>query len=264
MGLLYFAGAQGAVWLLAIAAGLTQYELYTLWKKLDMQPLVYAGSIAGALCILTGHYLPKAPGFDGTLTAFGIATVAFACTTLRNTGADYFKKTLIPTLAGLFMIAFTFSFLANLVSDYVQVNLERTGLLMGVWVIAVAKFADVGALLTGKFFGKTKFAPTISPKKTWEGVVGGLLTSAVVGVALLLIFKNAFPRDFSPLIAVIIAIPVAIAGITSDLIESVFKRMANEKDSGKIIPGIGGVFDLTDSLMLASPVAYALFRLILM
>jgi phosphatidate cytidylyltransferase len=139
---------------------------------------------------------------------------------------------------------------------------EQTGLLLMIWLIAVSKFCDVGALLSGLALGRTKMAPEISPKKTWEGAVGGVLIAAGVGAALAHFLAPSYPPGFTPLTAALIALPVAAIAIVSDLIESVIKRRADTKDAGRAIPGIGGIFDLSDSLILTAPVGYIAFSLL--
>ena len=120
----------------------------------------------------------------------------------------------------------------------------------------VAKFSDVGGLLIGSWLGKNKMAPQISPAKTWEGFAGGVATSSVLGFALVLLLRDYFPQNFHPWVAALCAIPIAALAAFSDLIESVIKRQAEVKDSGKSIPGIGGAFDLVDSMLLSAPVAF--------
>jgi phosphatidate cytidylyltransferase len=104
-------------------------------------------------------------------------------------------------------------------------------------------------------------SPVISPKKTWEGAVGGVLISMGIGAFVAWLARDHFPAYITPLYAALIAAPIAIVGVVSDLIESVIKRRAAIKDSGGIIPGIGGVFDVSDSLILTAPLGYFLFRL---
>ena len=122
----------------------------------------------------------------------------------------------------------------------------------------VGKFCDVGGLLVGSWLGKHKFAPKISPAKTWEGFIGGIATSAILGYMAVHFLPDFFPAAFKPWIAAACAIPIAAMAALSDLIESVIKRQAEVKDSGKSIPGIGGAFDLVDSLLLSAPVAFIL------
>jgi len=134
-------------------------------------------------------------------------------------------------------------------------------LLLCLWIVAVAKFCDTGALLTGMAIGRHKMSPQISPKKTWEGAIGGVLISMGIGALVAWLARSEMPPHMTPLVAALIAMPIAILGIVADLVESVLKRRANIKDSGRTIPGIGGMFDLSDSLILAAPVGYYLFRL---
>ena len=107
--------------------------------------------------------------------------------------------------------------------------------------------------------GKTPLS-VISPKKTYEGAIGGIVVSMLVGMILLGLFRSHAPEGFNLFLAAIIAIPISVASIASDLVESAFKRQAEVKDSGNIIPGIGGIFDLSDSLILTAPLGYLLFK----
>jgi phosphatidate cytidylyltransferase len=160
-------------------------------------------------------------------------------------------------VVGVLYIPFMLQFLvAILMRDGDSGN----NLALCLWVVAVSKFCDVGALLTGLAIGRHKMAPTISPKKTWEGAVGGVLVSSGVGAAIAFLAAGRFPAGLTPPVAAIIAVPLAITTIVSDLIESAVKRRADTKDTGALIPGIGGAFDLTDSLILTAPVAYFIFQ----
>jgi phosphatidate cytidylyltransferase len=134
-------------------------------------------------------------------------------------------------------------------------------LVLCVWVVAVAKFCDVGALITGLAIGRHPMAPQISPKKTWEGAVGGVAVAAGIGALVAWLGRSCLPLAMTPSRAAILAVPLAVVAIVSDLLESVFKRRAVIKDSGGAVPGIGGVFDLSDSLILAAPVGYFLLGL---
>ncbi|RRK01497.1 phosphatidate cytidylyltransferase [Opitutaceae bacterium TAV4] len=185
-------------------------------------------------------------------------------------------ETLGWTLFGILYVPFLLQYLTNILligSGFYNTYLGSsaalfraapyTGLFLAVWVIATSKFCDVGALLTGLACGKHKMAPVISPKKTWEGAVGGVITSALVGAAIAYFCARWLPTTFTPLLAAALAVPIAILGIVSDLVESIIKRRADTKDSGATIPGIGGMFDLSDSLLLTSPAAFILFSLFL-
>jgi len=114
---------------------------------------------------------------------------------------------------------------------------------------AVIWIADSGAYFTGKRWGKRKLAPTVSPGKSIEGVLGGLTLVAVYVLALYFIYDQPFPL-FAGLVSALI---IGIVSVGGDLYESWLKRQAGIKDSGKILPGHGGVLDRIDSLLAALP-----------
>jgi phosphatidate cytidylyltransferase len=122
-----------------------------------------------------------------------------------------------------------------------------------IWLLIVIFANDTGAFYTGTFFGKHKLAPNISPNKTIEGSMGGIATAMVLGGIFSLVFFDSFHL-------VLLTIPcsflVAVAGQIGDLFESAMKRAANIKDSGRILPGHGGMLDRIDGLLLAVPVLY--------
>jgi phosphatidate cytidylyltransferase len=109
---------------------------------------------------------------------------------------------------------------------------------------------DTGAYVAGKTIGQRPFASHVSPRKTWEGTIGGAATAVVAG-ALLAVALGA-----SPLLGVLAGLVIAIAAVLGDLAESVLKRAAGAKDSGSLIPGHGGMLDRVDSLLFAAPAAW--------
>jgi phosphatidate cytidylyltransferase len=127
------------------------------------------------------------------------------------------------------------------------------GTLWIIWLLIVIFANDTGAFYTGTFLGKHKLAPNISPNKTIEGSMGGIVTSMVLGFIFSLVF-------FDSLHLALLTIPcsflVAGAGQIGDLFESALKRAGNIKDSGRILPGHGGMLDRIDGLLLAVPVLY--------
>ncbi|WP_028024343.1 phosphatidate cytidylyltransferase [Enterovibrio calviensis] len=116
--------------------------------------------------------------------------------------------------------------------------------------------ADTGAYFSGKRFGKRKMAPSVSPNKTVEGLIGGLIASVAVTLAA----ANYFSIPFSslPMLGVV-ALVTSFASVLGDLAESMFKRVAGVKDSGSILPGHGGILDRIDSLTAAFPVFTVLY-----
>jgi phosphatidate cytidylyltransferase len=125
---------------------------------------------------------------------------------------------------------------------------------------------DTMAYLVGSFIGRTPFSK-ISPKKTWEGTLGGIfLTVLLLGWTASSLFDQLMPAGLSqPVSSIhwyILALLAAIAGTAGDLLESKFKRMAGIKDSGSILPGHGGYLDRFDSLLLATPIVWIYLRVI--
>ncbi|MDP6987064.1 MAG: phosphatidate cytidylyltransferase [Phycisphaerales bacterium] len=125
-------------------------------------------------------------------------------------------------------------------------------------IIAIVKMCDTGAFFVGCNFGRHKLIPWISPGKTWEGLAGGLLTA--VGTAVLLAFASERWLPMEPVIpigaAVLLGLLFGFAGQCGDLVMSVFKRDSGLKDTSSVLPGLGGVLDVFDSLLLVAPLAY--------
>lgn len=126
-------------------------------------------------------------------------------------------------------------------------TLIRHGVEYLIAVLLIVWFADGGAYFAGKSFGRVKLAPSISPGKTWEGVVGGLVLVAVLAITVAVWQK----LDIAVLLPFFLA--VAAISIVGDLTVSMFKRTAGVKDSGSLFPGHGGVLDRVDSVAAASP-----------
>ncbi|MEM9701881.1 MAG: phosphatidate cytidylyltransferase [Planctomycetota bacterium] len=129
-------------------------------------------------------------------------------------------------------------------------------------LIAAAKCGDTGAYFTGRLLGKRKLIPRVSPGKTWAGAVGALVWSAIGATLWLWLAGPAFGRGETLwLRAVPFGAAVGLSGLFGDLVESVLKRDAGIKDAGSLLPGMGGVLDVLDSLLVAGPVALAFWTL---
>jgi phosphatidate cytidylyltransferase len=188
--------------------------------------------------------------------------IVFAIRLLGERTLETRVESFASTLFGLVYVSVMLQYLVAIITPVPGDTVSPDGrLLLCLWLVAVTKFCDTGALLTGMAFGRHKMSPQISPKKTWEGAVGGVIISMGIGALVAWLARDVFPPHMTPLVAALMAAPIAIVGIVADLVESVFKRRANRKDSGQTIPGIGGMFDLSDSLILAAPIGYYFFRL---
>lgn len=152
--------------------------------------------------------------------------------------------TLIPFLIG------------TLVLRFYQYNVnEYQGLYLLLYVFLLVWGADSGAYFAGRAFGKHKLAPKVSPGKSWEGAIGGVMTSAIIAVIFLQSTpENVFGRELNTAAFVVLSVVTVAVSILGDLSESMFKRQAGIKDSSNLIPGHGGILDRIDSLTAAVPV----------
>jgi phosphatidate cytidylyltransferase len=112
---------------------------------------------------------------------------------------------------------------------------------------------DTGAYFAGRTLGRRKLAPRVSPGKTWEGAIGGLISSLVGGFVAHALLAPAYLPPMSPAQVVLLALPGAVLGQFGDLVESMMKRSVGAKDSGTLIYGHGGVLDRLDALIFAAP-----------
>ena len=263
-------GEVGTMWILTIAAVCTQFEIYAMLGRLGFAANRISGLATGAFLVPMGYYIEGA-GMDAL--AVGALMMSGAAMLFPQAQRGMYVKRLLPTFFGLVYVPFLLHYFVRILQTSGEMPPGTTmsfGLFFCLWLLAVAKFSDIGALLVGKMIGRTKMAPSISPGKTIEGLVGGIAASAGIGALLPWILQNYRPElvsfegvNFDPGSAAILALPVAVAAVIGDLIASVLKRLANIKDSGGAIPGIGGMLDLTDSLILAAPTGYFLLLALL-
>lgn len=132
------------------------------------------------------------------------------------------------------------------------IETQRVGLEYIFFGMIVILATDTGAYFSGRFFGKNKLWPEISPNKTIEGAVGGMLLATTLGV----VFHLIFPVHESTMIVAVVALLSSAVGQVGDLVESAFKRHYHVKDSGKLLPGHGGILDRFDSWLFVFPFLY--------
>ena len=153
------------------------------------------------------------------------------------------------TLLG-FVLLFLFYRLASVLLDP-----SWKGLTLAYTVVVVSKCSDMGAFLAGYFLGRRKLIPKVSPGKTWWGAAGGLLLPAGAGAAAFLLLEVG-----APFAGALFGLVIGFATILSDLSESLLKRCAGVKDSAALLPELGGVLDMIDSLIFAAPAGYLMLR----
>ena len=255
-----FFRTSGALVLVTVISVLTLREFYALMHGAGYDPFDKFGLILGGLITL-GPWLQARYGWPTELF-LPAAVIVCSVRLLGERTPETRVGSLVSTVIGLVYVPVMLAYLVAIITPLAQDTITADGrLLLCLWLVAVAKFCDMGALLTGVAIGRHKMSPQISPKKTWEGAAGGILFSMGIGALIAWLARGQFPAHVTPLAAAMIAIPVAVLGIVADLIESVIKRHANMKDSGGAIPGIGGMFDLSDSLILVAPIGFYFFRL---
>lgn len=173
----------------------------------------------------------------------------YAYTTFEDVAVSVFAGALVP---------FGFSIFIRL-RDMFQI--EQFGIYLIFYGLICALATDSGAQLAGMAFGKHKMSPNISPKKTVEGAIGGLIFSLILNAVAIILYNRLadFKMDeFAVTVLLAACLPVSFLGMMGDLSASVLKRNFGVKDFGKIFPGHGGVMDRFDSSMFTLPVTYAL------
>ena len=163
---------------------------------------------------------------------------------------------IVYTIAGFIYVPWLWSFLTRILF---MRGMDQSSYVHGVpwllFVVAATKMTDSGAYVVGSLIGKHKMIPHVSPGKTWEGMIGAVLGALVGGMAVYWGYGEQ-RMDFSTLHAIVLCLVLAVACVIGDLAESVLKRCLSAKDSGRMLPGIGGALDLVDSLLWTAPVFY--------
>ena len=258
-------GLTGGILLLIFVAALTQYELYKLMELLHYRPYKYT-SIAVSILALCKNYF-RSEGIcelNCTISALSVATVLFALSTVLSHNPKSLLTAFLPTIFGTTFIVTAFALPISFIkTTALYTGSPQVAIALILWIVVVTKFSDIGGLLVGSKWGKHPLAPQFSPKKTYEGLAGSIVFSLLSGLVLSQIYIHYFqcwPNCFGILKIYIISSMLSFFALISDLIESGFKRLANQKDSGRTIPGIGGIFDLTDSLILTLPLGVILIQ----
>lgn len=247
--------------LLGLVSVLAAVELVRLFPAAVRPPIIVA--VPAVLTpIVAAWYTPVQVGFVPALPAASSAwePILFALTAVLMAAilvelARYQGPG--AAVQRLALTAFAAVYLGVLGSVLARLRwLDADGFVLALAVF-VPKAADVGALFAGRAFGRHRMTPLLSPKKTWEGLAGGLLLSAGTAAG----FHAANPVFAGGLLeASAFGLVVGGAGVLGDLAVSLVKRDAGAKDASNTIPGFGGVLDVIDSVLFAAPVVYLWFR----
>lgn len=259
-------GGFGLLILLVVVLPLAVVELARLFTAENVRPYRF---IAGTACaaLVVHAFLTQFPTFKqiaASALAFIIVFVMlFAALrrALERQTSDAIVRMAGTVLATLYLGGLAWFLVAIRVKQSDHFSGHTLKLL---FVLLVVKFADIGAYFGGRAFGRHKLIPWLSPGKTWEGLICGLLTAGAVGAAMAPFISESRPgvTGLEWHSAVIFGIILGGIGQLGDLLESLMKRDADVKDSGSSIPGFGGILDVIDSPLVASPFAYLLFSLL--
>ena len=262
--------------LIAIPALISLWEYFALLKAGGISHHRGMGLVVASILIGLNFWLLRCPAMakpllEGGGTIFGVEAALFALFTMalflreygRNDPGRHTAEAISFTLFGVVYIPWLFLFMAKLL--YLTPRDAAgftTGQYLVLFVVAVTKFTDVGAFLCGSLFGHTPFFPNISPKKTWEGIAGGIALGVFLGIMVFRFFGDHLP-PFSLAMVCALSFVLSVAGVAGDLAESLLKRSVHSKDSGHVLPGIGGGMDLIDSLLFTMPLFYFLLQFLL-
>jgi phosphatidate cytidylyltransferase len=238
-------------WFTLLAAGWgagAVHEFYGIVKhSRGLSPLTYFGMLWVVLFIVSHYFdqIPNPVNLDPRYLLLTIAIILPLVILLWRRGKENAFANWAWTVAGILYIGWLLSF-------YVELRSLADGRGWVFLAILTTFASDTGAYFTGRAIGRHKLAPYISPKKTWEGVVGGVLGAIVASVVLSFLLSL-------PLLwwgAIIAGILISVIGQLGDLVKSLFKRNMAIKDSGNVLPGHGGLIDRMDSLAFAGVLVY--------
>ena len=244
------------------------YEFWFLCRRVGAKPDVVVGyaAVAALFVVFFSNWIELL-----YLIVPLFIAAALVAEMLRGAPFDKMILSVGSTVLGVFYVAFLGSHLIGVRTGFVEpgISFAGPGLLWTYWVgdaylshtlsthmlsffFLVLMGSDTGAYYTGRALGRHKLAPTVSPGKTWEGAVGGMVASLLVAAASHYWF---FPELSLPA-ALALAALMNVLGVLGDLTESALKRGANAKDAAQILPGHGGFLDRLDSLLFNAPLLY--------
>lgn len=242
----------------ALAFGAGLFEFFTLTKKLELKAdasIAYLGAAAFFVAFL----------FDAPAKApdFLILTVVFFLIAALITQTFRFQKDFSKmltgigvTVLGVLYVAFLGGFIVSMRVGFENTLVPFLSTKLLAFFFFVVMGADVGAYYVGKNFGKHKLIPKVSPNKTWEGVIGGLILSSIFAA----LASAWFFPELSYKLSIPLAIVMSLIGVFGDLAESAMKRGSDAKDAASILPGHGGLLDRLDSLLFNAPILYYFAR----
>jgi phosphatidate cytidylyltransferase len=261
--LIMYAGGAPFVVLILAAALLGLSELYAAVESRGDRPVRALGYVAAAAIILGMQYMPADGRIPFAAFTLGLVTIAALATQIfrEESDASSHITNAATTLLGVVYVVWLFGFfilLRNLDAPALKAAVGegfrgRTGLLF--MVLACTWMTDTGAYFIGRFLGKRKLAPAVSPGKTIEGSIGGLAAAVIVGLIVALWLHMPAWKGL------VLGALIGVTGQVGDLCKSVMKREVGIKDFGTLLPGHGGVLDRFDSLLVTVFISMCFFTI---
>jgi phosphatidate cytidylyltransferase len=263
-----FSGYEVGFFLLIASIGLVGlWEFYSMLDNKRLPNFKMIGMFCGLVFLSGSFYYFSKVGpahcydFEMSVLLF-FMLVVFGRQMFQKTRDISPLETMAYTLFGLLYVLWLFNFITKIVYVVPHLPGRVTGHFYVLYLIVITKFSDMGAYLTGSVIGKHPLVPHISPKKTWEGFFGALFFSLLGSYAMLALM----PQKLSLINywhGTVLGLLLGFAAIIGDLAESIVKRSCDVKDSGKMLPGIGGALDLIDSLLFTAPLLFFYMRLVI-
>lgn len=243
-----------AIAVLALAAGL--FEFFSLTKKLELKADAGVAYLGAAALVVAFIFDAPAKAPDLLLLTLALFVIGVLISQTFRFQKDFSKMLtgIGVTLLGVLYITFLGGFLISTRIGFENIPGLSTDLLLFFFIVIFG--SDAGAYFAGRAFGKHKLAPSISPGKTVEGLIGGFVAAAGFAALCTFVFFPELPYKFS----IPLAIVMAVVGVLGDLAESAMKRGSGTKDAANILPGHGGLLDRLDSLLFNAPILYYFAR----
>jgi len=256
----------GALLMFLVLSAVAQVEFYALVEKSGIAVYRWVGVIGGWMVLLGMFAAGTGVGGEAAgmlaLVVLGLVCMVIFVRQFPQKHNDRPVQTVGVTLLGVayvpLLLGFTMLLAIGPGTPGLMSRLTPEGRSAIMFLILVVKAADIGAYFAGRAFGRVKLFPRISPGKTWEGLGGGCAVAIVVGIiAVRLMDGSVGGVRLNALVVACLACALTLVGVVGDIFESLVKRAALQKDSSDMIPGMGGLLDVLDSLLFTGPVLYA-------
>lgn len=258
-------GGVGLLVILMLALPTATIELATLFTAERMRPFRFI-SAAGSGSLVIHAFMTQFPRFQtystSALAFIIVFTMLFAALrrALDKQSHDAIVRMAGTVLSTMYLGGLAWFLMALRVKHSHHPERYNGTTMILLMILVVVKFTDIGAYFGGRALGRHKLIPWLSPGKTWEGLICGMLIAGIVGV-ICAPYINPPHYHLEWWKGFVFGVIIGGIGQVGDLLESLMKRDAEVKDSGQLVPGFGGILDIIDSPLLAAPFAYLLFSL---